>query len=169
MGGRRGGGRGEGMQGNRAAPSFPKAKDLEKLNPAMLLVGKHKKLSLSDSQVAVLKALQLEIFERNGALMSRYDSVQQLYHPPSRQAVTAADDKAQGEAQAQMRLMRALLDSLIERRRADVGDAYAVIPEANKKTAAEFLDKQEQEFLELIPSSGAGGRGDERRGRPDGD
>ena len=157
------------MEGSRAAPSFPRAKDLEKRNPAALLVEKHKKLSLSDSQVAALKAVQLRIFERNGSLMSRYDSVQQLYRPPSRQAVTAADDKAQADAQAQMRLMRSLLDSLMERRRADVGEAYSIIPEANRKTAAELLDKQEREFLELIPSSSAGGRGDGRRGRPQGD
>jgi hypothetical protein len=169
MGGnRRGAGRGGmGGEGSRAAPKFPVAKDLEKLNPAALLVDKHKKLSLSDSQVAPLKSLELTIYERNGTLMARYDSLRKEYKPPSGQPSTAADDKAQADAMVQMRMMRGILDSLIERRRVDVQESLGLIPDDHKRQAAELLDKQDKEFLEQIPSSSAmGGGGGGRRGRP---
>ena len=166
-GGRRNGGMGGNNGGNRSAPKFPVAKDLEKLNPAALLVDKRKKLSLTDSQVAPLKTLELKIYERNGALLAQYDSVRKDYRPPSGQATTAADDKAQADAIAQMRMMRSILDQLIDRRRADVQEALSLVPEEQKKKAAEFLDKQDKEFLEQIPSSSAvpGGDGQARRGR----
>jgi hypothetical protein len=168
-GGRRGGGRGGmGGEGSRAAPKFPVAKDLEKLNPAALLVDKHKKLSLTDSQVASLKSLELKIYERNGTLMARYDSLRKEYRPPSGQPSTAADDKAQADAMVQMRMMRGILDSLIERRRTDVQESLGLVPEEHKRQAAEFLDKQDKEFLEQIPSISAVGGGDGRRGRPGG-
>ena len=166
-GGRRNGGMGGNNGGNRSAPKFPVAKDLEKLNPAALLVDKRKKLSLTDSQVAPLKTLELRIYERNGALLSQYDSVRKDYRAPSGQAVTAADDKAQADAIAQMRMMRSILDQLIDRRRTDVQEALSLMPEEQKRKAAEFLDKQDKEFLEQIPSSSAvpGGDGQGRRGR----
>ena len=166
-GGRRNGGMG-GNGGYRSAPTFPIAKDLEKLNPAALLVDKRKKLSLTDSQVAPLKTLELRIYERNGALLSQYDSVRKDYRPHSGQAVTAADDKAQADAITQMRLMRSILDQLIDRRRTDVQETLSLVPEEQKRKAAEFLDKQDREILEQIPSSSAvpGGDGQGRRGRP---
>ena len=170
-GGRRNGGmggRGGNNGGNRSAPKFPVAKDLEKLNPAALLIDKRKKLSLADSQVAPLKTLELRIYERNGALLSQYDSVRKDYRPPSGQTVTAADDKAQADAIAQMRLMRSILDQLIDRRRIDVQETLSLVPEEQKRKAAEFLDNQDKDFLEQIPSSSAvpGGDGQGRRGRP---
>jgi hypothetical protein len=169
MGGSRRGGRGGmGGEGSRAAPKFPVAKDLEKLNPAALLVDKHRKLSLNDSLVATLKSLELKIYERNGTLLARYDSVRKDYKPPSGTPSTAADDKAQADAMVQMRMMRGILDSLIERRRVDVQESLGLVPEDHKRQAAEFLDKQDKEFLEQIPSSGAmgGGGGGRRGGRP---
>ena len=165
MGGGRGG-RGS-MGASRSAPSFPSAKDLEKLNPAALLVDKHKKLSLADSQVAALRTVERNIFERNADLLSRYDSVRRDYKPPSAEARTAADDKAQSVSMTQMRAMQDILEQLIERRRVDVGEALGVVPEARRKQAGELLDKQDQEFLESIPSSRAvPGGGGGRRGRP---
>jgi hypothetical protein len=165
MGGRRGGMGGNNGGGSRAAPKFPVAKDLEKLNPAALLIDKHKKLSLADSQVASLKALELRIYERNGALLAQYDSVRKEYRPPTGQATTAADDKARNDAAEQMRLMRSILEQLIDRRRTDVQESLALVPEGQKKQAAEFLDKQDKDFLEQIPSSSTIPGGDSRRGR----
>jgi hypothetical protein len=164
MGGRRGGSRGGmGSGGSRAAPKFPVAKDLEKLNPAALLIDKRKKLSLSDSQVASLKTLELKIYERNGDLMAQYDSVRKEYRPASG---ASADDKGQAEAIAQVKLMSSILDQLVERRHADVQESLALVPEEHKKTAAELLDKQDKDFLELIPSGGGAPSGEGRRGRP---
>ena len=163
MGGRRGGPGGRGANGDaRATPKFPVAKDLEKFNPAALLIDKRKKLSLSDSLVASLKALELKIYERNGALLAQYDSVRREYHAPSG---SSGNDSEQTASVAQMRLMENLLEQLVERRHADVEESLGVIPDAEKKRAAEFLDKQDKDYLEQIPN-GAGPRGDGRRGRP---
>jgi hypothetical protein len=163
--GRRGGMGGGNGGGSRAAPKFPVAKDLEKLNPAALLVDKHKKLSLVDSQVASLKALELRIYERNGGLLAQYDSVRKEYKPPAGQATTAADDKARNDAAEQARLMRSILEQLIDRRRTDVQESLSLVPEDQKKKAAEFLDKQDKDFLEQIPSISTIPGGDSRRGR----
>jgi hypothetical protein len=164
MGGRRGGGR-EGMSsgGSRVAPKFPVAKDLEKLNPAALLIDKRKKLSLSDSQIALLKALELKIYERNGDLMAQYDSVRKEYRPPSS---SSGDDKGQAESMAQVKLMTSLLDQLVDRRRTDVQESLTLVTDEHKKTAAELLDKQDKEFLEQIPSGTGRPSSDGRKGRP---
>src|SRR5258708_36260352 len=123
MGGgrRRGGGMGGNEGGREAAPpKFPEAKDLQNYNPAAYLIDKRKKLSLADSQVAALKSLEGRIFERNAPLLVRYDSLRREYHPAARDANAApatAPDSTRFAATMQVRSMRALLDSLSERRR----------------------------------------------------
>src|ERR1039457_2079215 len=123
-GGRRGGGRGgEGGAREAEPPKFPEAKDLQKFNPASLLIDKKKKLSLADSQVAALKALESKIYERNAALLVQYDSLRSAYRPPARDANATPSpgaDSARTASLTQMRFMRSLLDSLSERRRLDV-------------------------------------------------
>jgi hypothetical protein len=166
-GGRRGGGMG-GERGREAEPpKFPEAKDLQKYNPASLLIDKKKKLSLADSQVVPLKALEAKIYERNAALLVRYDSLRSAYHPPSRSSGDApapGADSTRSVAMTQMRGMRELLDSLSERRRVDVHDALDLIAdEKTKKKAAEFVDDQDKKFNDLIPQLPGGGSG--RRGR----
>jgi hypothetical protein len=175
MGGRRAGGMGGNRGGTtREAPKFPDAKDLQKYNPAALLIDKRKKISLSDSQVTALKALQLAINERNAPLLVRYDSVRSAYRPPrdmgrdaGRGTPSPGADSANRTAMGQMRVMRSLLDSLQERRRNDVGESLDLIPDAKQKMrAAEFIDEQDRKFGEALPQMGPPdgfGRG---RGRP---
>lgn len=176
MGGMGGGRRGGGMGGERGArgaepPKFPEAKDLQNFNPASLIIDKKKKLSLADSQVAALKGLETKIYERNAALLVRYDSLRSAYRPPSRDAGRDAPapsaDSTRMVAMTQMRGMRTLLDSLAERRRVDVHETLDLIAdEKTKKKAAEFVDDQDKKFNELIPQLPAGGGGSGRRGRP---
>ena len=155
MGGRRGGGRTGGDRGmSREAPKFPEAKDLQKFNPASLLIDKRKKLSLADSQLAALRSLEVWINERNAPLLVRYDSVRRDYRPPSatnRDAAPGADS-TRGAAMAEMRFMRSLLDSLVERRRADVSETLALIPDEKQKVkAAGVIDEQDKQFADALP------------------
>ena len=164
-----GGGRGGrgGAEMSRAAPKFPAALDLEKLNPAALLVDKRRKLALGDTLVGALRGVERQILERNAALLARYDSLRRDYKPPSGEARTAADDKDRERSLGQMRAMQNILEQLIERRRSDVTDALSLVPDASRRAAGELLDKQDRDFLERIPSSRAIPGGDEgRRGRP---
>ena len=169
MGGMGGGGRRGGMgrdNGSRGAdaPKFPEAKDLQNFNPASLLIDKKKKLSLADSQVASLKTVEGKIYERNAALLVQYDSVKQMYRPLDRDANTAtgpAADSVRARAMTQMRFMRSLLDSLQDRRRADVQQALdQIADEKQKKKAAEYIDDQDKKFNDLMPQvPGGGGSG----------
>jgi hypothetical protein len=156
MGGRRGGGAGGG--GARAAAlKFPAAKTLEKYNPAALMLDKHKKLSLDDAQQENLKALQQQIFERNATIMARYDSLQRDFRPPrmdqrNGDASSPAADSTRRVAMMQMRQLRLLVDSLQDRRRTDVQEVLkALSDEAQRKKAAEFLDKQDEDFSKEFP------------------
>jgi hypothetical protein len=80
---RRGGGS-SGEEGRSARPAKPPtAGQLEDLNPARLLIDKRKKLSLADSQVTQLKALDKKIGERNAAIYAEYDSVRKEIRFPS--------------------------------------------------------------------------------------
>lgn len=157
MGGRRGGGA-EG--GGSRAPNmkFPAAKALEKYNPAALMLDKHKKLSLADSQVALFRQMEQRIFERNATLLTRYDSLQKDFRPPRFDASGggAGDptaDSTRRAAMMQMRQLRTLVDSLQDRRRTDVQEVLgALSDEGQRKQAAEFLDKQDVEFSKEFPA-----------------
>jgi hypothetical protein len=157
MGGRRGGGRtgGDRAGTNREAPKFPEAKDLQKYNPAALIVDKRKKLSLSDSQVGALKALELRINERNAPLLVRYDSVRRDYRPPrdeARDATSASSDSTRRTAMTEMQFMRTLLDSLQERRRDDVRETLDLFADQKlKMKAAGFIDEQDKQFADAMP------------------
>jgi len=174
MGGGRGGMGGQPGMGTRAAPKFPTAKSLEELNPAALLVDKHKKLKLDDSTVTALEALKARIFERNSDLMAKYDSLQRNYRPPtppSRESQGSAPDTTRRDAFVQMQALRFTLDQLSERRHTDMKESLALVPEAQKEEAAKLLDKQDGKFSDLMPvmpTRGANGPdGGGRRGRPD--
>ena len=196
MGGGRGGmggmgGRGGMQPGARAQNmKFPSAKTLQKYNPADLLLDEHKKLKLTDDQQTQLKTIRQQIYERNAAILARYDSAQKNFTPPQmggpsgfgggfgggfvggrrggegggrmggdegegggqRPTRTAAQDSALRASMEQMRTLRLLVDSLQERRRADVRDAITVLADdAQKKKAAEYLDKQDIKFSEEFP------------------
>ncbi|HVT37548.1 MAG TPA: hypothetical protein VHE78_00760 [Gemmatimonadaceae bacterium] len=95
--------------------------------------------------------------------MARYDSVRKEYRPPSN---PWAGLNGQTETVAQVRLMASILDTLVERRRTDAQASLALVPDEHKKTAPELVDKQDQDFLEQIPSGVSRPSGDGRRGRP---
>ena len=182
-GGRGGGGRDGGMGGGARAVDmkFPSAKTLEKYNPAALMLDKHKKLSLADSQQALLKDFRLQIFERNAPLLARYDSLQRDFKPPrfdprSAEGGSPALDSTRRAAGQQMFRLRQLVDSLQDRRRVDVETVLrALTDETQRKKAAEFLDKQDVEFTKEFPApprqregqnpAGEGGLGGARGGR----
>ena len=185
MGGGRGGmrgGRGGGMEraGSRAPNmKFPSAKALEKYNPAVLLLDKHKKLSLTDAQVATLKQGEQRIFERNATLLARYDSLQRDFRPPRMDArggggggADPGADSTMRVAFVQMRQLRMLADSLQDRRRTDEREVLGTLAdEGQRKKAAELLDKQDVKFSKEFPAApmqranrGADGEGGAGRG-----
>jgi hypothetical protein len=61
----------------------PSVGQLEDLNPAAMLVDKRKRISLADSQVAQLKAIEKKIRERNAPVLAEYDSVRKEMRFPS--------------------------------------------------------------------------------------
>lgn len=145
-------------------PKYPTAVELQKFNPVALLIDQRKKVALTDSQVTVLRPLLLKIYERNGDLMARYDSVQRLYNPlNANDASSLKGDSTRTHALQQTVVMNAVFDTLMTRRQTDDGDALALLAdEKQKKKAAELLDKQDENFAKLFPEGAspraAGGR-----------
>lgn len=171
-GGRRGdsgmgGGRnGEMMgSGNRPDQKLATAKEIEKLNPAALLIDKRKKLSLTDSQVTALHALEMKIYERNGDLLARYDSVRQAMAPAPKSSDDATPQQS-ADRQLAMQVMRKTLEQLMDRRRTDIAETLELVPENAKKKAAGLLDDQDQDLGKLMPGGGRDGSNSRERGRP---
>jgi hypothetical protein len=168
-GGGGGGGRGgSGGRGDKYAPTndlpkYPAAIELQKLNPVALLIDQRKKMPLDDSTVAVLRVLQSKIYERNGDLLARYDSVQRLYkNENANDASSLKADSLRRSALQQVGIMNAMLDSLMSRRQTDNLDALALIADdKQKKKAADLLDKQDSDFAKLMPAGAS--RGGRRR------
>jgi len=148
-------------------PNYPGAVELQKFNPVALLIDQRKKVALTDSQVTALRPLQLKIYERNGDLIARYDSVQRIYNPlNANDASSLKSDSMRTRALQQTIVMNAVFDTLMTRRQDDDGDALALITdEKQKKKAAELLDKQDASFAKLFPE-GAPRRAGGARRRP---
>jgi len=159
MGGRRG------ELGREAAISFPSASELQRFNPAALVVDKRKKLSLADSQVAALTAIRNRINERNVELLARYDSTRKEFKPPrpqdrDRTGSTPETDSVRVAALAQMRTLRQLVDSISERRTTDVRDVLEYLTdEKQHRAAVELLNDQDREFTDKLPRMPEGRRG----------
>ena len=175
MGGRRGGGRGGDRNGgvNREVEvNFPSANDLQKLNPAQLMVDKRKKVSLDDAQVTALTAIRSKIYERNGNVMARYDSIRKEYRPPKAQdrdrtGSTPETDSVRVASLNQMQTLRGLLDTLSARRTADVREVLDFITdEKQHRTAVELLNEQDRDFSDKMPMLPEGGGGRRGRGAP---
>lgn len=166
-GGGMGGGRNGEMMGSGSRPDqkLATAKEIEKLNPAALLIEKRKKLSLADSTVAALHALELKIYERNSDLLARYDSVRQTIAPAAK---SSDEPTAQQSADRQlgMQVMRKSLELLMDRRHSDIGETLELVPEASRKKAAGLLDDQDQELGKLMPAGGGDREGRRGGGRP---
>jgi hypothetical protein len=168
QGGRGGrGGRGDNKADKYAPtndlPKYPAAVELQKFNPVVFLIDQRKKISLSDSQVTLLRPLQSAIYERNADLIARYDSVQRLYKPENaNDASSLKADSVRIRSLQQTLIMNSVLDSLMSRRQNDDLDALALVADdKQKKKAAELLDKQDADFAKLMPAGAA--RGSRRR------
>lgn len=135
---------------------YPTVRDIEDHNPASLLVDKRKKLSLGDSTVTQLKALEKAIKERNALTLSMYDSVRRKISGSFAQDDTNATLGLQMENQRNKAGLRNLFGELSDRRRKDAQDALALVPESSKKPAADLLKDQEEEFDRLMPSERRG-------------
>lgn len=166
--GRGGGGMGGGRNGEMMSPGsrpdqkLASAKEIEKHNPAALLIDKRKKLSLSDSSVAALRTLELKIYERNSDLLARYDSVRQTIAPVAKSGEEPTAQQLT-DRQLGMQVMRKTLEQLMDRRHADIGETLDLVPEASRRKAAGLLDDQDEELGKLMPRGGGGDR-DGRRG-----
>jgi hypothetical protein len=81
-------GAGTGEPAPRAArPQRPPTMgQLEDLNPAAMLIDKRKRITLADSQVAQLKAIEKKIRDRNAPILAEYDSVRKEMRFPSSMA-----------------------------------------------------------------------------------
>lgn len=140
--------------------------DLADLNPAALLISKRKKVPLADSTVAQLKAVEKKINDRNVQFFATYDSVRKWtiplasgaasfarpgFNPGDNQLSTSTSSAAeQAKMQSSMRDLRALMADYRERRKPDVTDALGVVPDAQKKAAADLLAQQDGDLEKLI-------------------
>jgi hypothetical protein len=170
--GRAGGGGRNDPKGDKYAPTndlpkYPGAVELQKFNPVALLIDQRKKTALTDSQVTMLRALQTKIYERNGDLVARYDSVQRLYNPlNANDASSLRGDSTRTRSLQQTVVMNAVFDTLMTRRQTDDSDALALLTDPKqKKKAAEILDKQDESFAKLMPAGAMRRSGDRRRPR----
>jgi hypothetical protein len=155
------GGRGNGSDGKadkylptNDLPNYPAANELQKFNPVAMLIDQRSKTALTDSQVTALRPLQSKIYERNGDLIARYDSVQRIYKPlNANDASSLKGDSVRTRALQQTLVMNAVFDTLMARREVDDGDALAMITDdKQKKKAADLLDKQDASFAKLMPA-----------------
>ncbi|MGH7654062.1 MAG: hypothetical protein ACREN6_05300 [Gemmatimonadaceae bacterium] len=150
-----------------SARNMPSSRDLVRMNPAALLVDKHKKLTLSDSVVKQLKVVQKTIDGRNATLMAQYDSIHKWTMPlassssgsamspgfndaDKSSAASGPSPAEQAKMQSSMRDLRNLVADYRERRKADVTDALAMIPDAQKAAATELLTQQDADLDKLI-------------------
>ncbi|GDX86966.1 hypothetical protein LBMAG44_08790 [Gemmatimonadota bacterium] len=178
------GGRGGSTPSGEAPPRAVRpatASQLEDLNPARMLVDKRKKLSLADSQLSQMKALEKKITDRNAAIIAQYDSVRGEMRfgnvAPVPGSMGASMGAAGGrnrnassgsgstmqtpEAAAKMReqtiALRVIAMQIRERRPADLAEALALLTPEQQKRAEEFVKEQEDEVDRLISAGGRGG------------
>ena len=171
----RGGG---GAAGGGGAPSERPASvgQIEDLNPARMLVDKRKKLSLADSTVNQLKALDKKISERNKPLLAQYDSVLREMRFPNRDAVPGAMAAGMGtgsksrsgggdapgggspqspEQVAMLRSQQQALASigaqLRERRVTELAESLALLTADQGEKAKDFVNEQNDEFERVFP------------------
>jgi hypothetical protein len=154
--------------GSSSGAKTPSSRDFVEMNPAALLVDKRKKIALADSTVNQLKALQKKISDRNAAFYDTYDSTRKWTMPPtasssttrstglhggvgdSKIAAATVSPAEQAKMQSSMRDLRGLMAEVRERRKADVADALNLVPEAQKKAAADLLTQQDADFEKLL-------------------
>lgn len=151
-----------------SARNMPRSSDLVRMNPAAILIDKRKKLALPDSVVKQLKVVQKTIDDRNAQVMVQYDSIHKWTMPLTSSAAAASSsapgfsdaDRSSGAStpspaeqakmQSSMRDLRKLVVDYRERRKTDVADALAVVPEAQKAAATDLLTQQDAELDKMV-------------------
>ena len=152
-----------------AMVKLPSARDLQDLNPASLLIDKKKKASLPDSTVAQLKAVEKKINERDKQFFATYDSVhkftrnmaadngpaggsQMMHGGQGDSKLTSGGPSTAEQAQAQSaaRELRKMMAEYRDLHSADVTDALAVVPDAQKKAATDLISAQNGDLDKLI-------------------
>jgi hypothetical protein len=152
-----------------AMVKLPSARDLQDLNPASLLVDKKKKASLPDSTVAQLKGVEKKINERNKQFFATYDSLhkftrnlaadngpsaggQMLRGGQADAKISSGGPSAaeQAQAQAAARELRKMMAEYRDLHSADVTDALAVVPDAQKKAATDLISAQNGDLDKLV-------------------
>ena len=151
-----------------SARNMPRSSDLVRMNPAALLIDKKKKLNLSDSLVKQLKAVQKTIDDRNAPIFAQYDSIHKWTMPlatstgpssSSRPGFNDADKSSvaappspaeQAKMQSSMRDLRKLVTDYRERRKTDVADVLAAVPDAQKAAATELLTQQDADLDKMV-------------------
>ena len=151
-----------------SARNMPRSSDLVHMNPAALLIDKKKKLTLSDSVVKQLKAIQKTIDDRNAPTMAQYDSIHKWTMPLTSTASAASSSKPgfsdadkssaasapspaeQAKMQSSMRDLRKLVVDYREQRKKDVADALAVMPDAQKAAATDLLTQQDADLDKMV-------------------
>jgi hypothetical protein len=151
--------------GASIAMRAPSSRDLADLSPAALLVDKKKKASLADSTVNQLKALAKQFEERNKAFYAAYDSTRRWTLPISdnsstrkmkdltataQQQMQSASPAEQEKMQSSMRDLRIMMTEFKVRRMTNSEEALKLIPEAQKKAAADLLSQQDTDLDKLI-------------------
>jgi hypothetical protein len=135
---------------------YPTVRDVEDHNPASLLVDKRKKLALSDSSVALLKALEKAIKTRNAPTLAMYDSVRKKIVASLALDATNATPTLQLQDQQNKLGLRNLFAALREQRAKDADEALALIPEGSKKAATDLLNDQGKDFDRIMPAEERG-------------
>jgi hypothetical protein len=154
--------------GSASGAKTPSSRDFVELNPAALLVDKRKKIPLADSTVNQLKALQKKINDRNAPFYATYDSTRKWTMPltsssssaatfglhggsgDSKIAASTTSDAEKAKMQSSMRDLRGLMAEVRDRRKADVTEALSLVPEAQKKAAADLLTQQDGDLEKLL-------------------
>ena len=149
-----------------SAKNMPSSRDLVRMNPAALLIDKRKKLMLPDSVVKQLKAVQKKIDDRNDPLMAQYDSIHKWTMPLASssgagvspgfadadrtRAASEPSPAEQAKMQSSMRDLRRVVSDYRERRKTDVADALALVPDAQKQAATDLLTQQDADLDKLV-------------------
>ncbi|MFI5231814.1 MAG: hypothetical protein ACHQSE_04810 [Gemmatimonadales bacterium] len=150
-----------------SARNMPSSRDLVRMNPATVLVDKRKKLTLPDSVVQQLKAVQKTIDDRNAPLLAQYDSIHKWTMPlassssgsamspgfsdaDKTRAAVGPSPAEQAKMESSMRDLRRVVADYRERRKADVTDALAKIPDAQKPAATALLAQQDADLDKLV-------------------
>lgn len=143
----------------------PSSRDFADLNPAALLVDKKKKISLADSTVAQLKALGKTIDDRNKSFFASYDSVRKWTIPiadnsgtrnmkdlsaTAQQQMSSGSTAEQAKMQASMRDLRLMMNEFRIRRKADAEESLKLVPETQKKGAADLIAQQDGDLDKLV-------------------